>query len=72
MFAERLSAVREYDSTGGYTWRAVRTALVGGTKGAGETFLGKATGQRVTETDVAVEYLQHQTATPHGLWTAAL
>ena len=41
LFAERLSAVREYDSTGGYAGRAVRIALVGDTKGAGETFLGK-------------------------------
>ena len=32
MFAERLSAVREYDSTGGYATRAVRIALVDGTK----------------------------------------
>ena len=38
LFAERLSAVREYDSTGGYAGRAVRIALVGGTKGAGEAF----------------------------------
>ena len=65
MFAKRLSAVEEYDSTGGYAARAVRIALVGDTKGAGETFEGKATGQRGTETDVAVEYLQHQKATPH-------
>ena len=72
MFAERLSAVEEYDSTGGYATRAVRIALVGGTKGAGETFVGKATGQRGTETGVAVEYLQHQEATPDRLWTAAL
>ena len=38
LFAERLSAVREYNSTGGYATRAVKIALVGGTKGAGEAF----------------------------------
>ena len=32
LFAERLLAVEEYDSTGGYATRAVRIALVGGTK----------------------------------------
>ena len=32
MFAERLFAVEEYDSTGGYAGRAVRIALVDGTK----------------------------------------
>ena len=32
LFAERLSAVREYDSTGGYAGRAVRIVLVDGTK----------------------------------------
>ena len=47
MFAERLSAVREYDSTGGYAGRAVRIALVGGTKGAGEAFEGKRRVNRV-------------------------
>jgi len=47
LFAERLSAVREYDSTGGYAGRAVRIALVGGTKGAGEAFEGKRRVNRV-------------------------
>ena len=65
LFAERLSAVQVYDSTGGYAQLTVRIALVGSTKGAGETFGGKATGQQGTKTDVAVEYLQHQKATPH-------
>ena len=41
LFAKRLFAVEEYDSTGGYAGRAVRTTLVGGTKGAGEAFEGK-------------------------------
>ena len=38
LFAKRLSAVEEYDSTGGYVQLTVRIALVGGTKGAGEAF----------------------------------
>ena len=41
LFAKTLFAVEEYDSTGGYATRAVRIALVGGTKGAGEAFEGK-------------------------------
>ena len=41
LFAERLFAGEEYDRTGSYAGRAVRIALVGGTKGAGETFWGQ-------------------------------
>jgi hypothetical protein len=47
LFAKRLFAVEEYDSTGGYAARAVKTTLVGGTKGAGEAFEGKRRVNRV-------------------------
>ena len=65
MFAKRLSAVREYDSTGGYATRAVRIALVDGTK-ALEKHLRESDGS-TGYGNRRCEYLQHQTATPVGL-----
>ena len=65
LFAKRLSAVEEYDSTGGYAGWAVRIALVGGTK---------ALEKHLRESDGSTGYGNGRCGriytAPDGLWTA--